>query len=66
MAEPASPALSTISLANTVAPPNMDNVHDLMAVMKQTMEALGVRSSSEYLGIAVQALILESCSSATE
>lgn len=41
MNEPASPALSTISLANTVAPPNMDNVHDLMAVMKQTMEALG-------------------------
>lgn len=40
MAEPPSPALSTLSLAATVAPPNMDNVHDLMAVMKQTMGAL--------------------------
>jgi len=41
MAEPPSPALSTLSLAATVAPPNMDNVHDLMAVMKTTMDALG-------------------------
>jgi len=35
---PGSPALS---VAATVPPPNMENVHELMAVMKQTMDALG-------------------------
>jgi len=38
MSIPGSPALS---VAATVPPPNMENVHDLMAVMKQTMDQLG-------------------------
>jgi len=38
MSIPGSPALS---VAATVAPPNMENVHDLMTLMKQTMDTLG-------------------------
>jgi len=38
MSIPGSPALS---VAATVLPPNMDNVHELMSVMKATMEQLG-------------------------
>jgi hypothetical protein len=32
----------TLSLAGTVAPPNMDGVMELMDVLKRTMEQLGV------------------------
>lgn len=39
MSIPQSPALS---VAETVPPPDMENVHELMAVMKSTMDALGV------------------------
>lgn len=35
------PPSPTLSVAATVAPPDMENVHELMAVMKQTMDSLG-------------------------
>jgi len=38
MSGPGSP---TLSVAATVPPPNMDNVHELVSLVKQTMETLG-------------------------
>ncbi|KAF8317652.1 hypothetical protein DL93DRAFT_2165506 [Clavulina sp. PMI_390] len=38
MSAPPSP---TLSVAATVAPPDMENIHELMSIMKHTMETLG-------------------------